>query len=164
MSTKAAFPYRSRTKIGRGGDRTLIVEGLHLLQSAMLSGRVGVYTVQAAIASVHAQAESVQTTNWSVILSYYDLLLERTKSPVVEMNRAIALAMRDGPLAGMTILDRLITQGKLPNYHLAHAARADLARRAGMPSEAARSYRRALELVQQDAERRFLERRLAELQ
>ncbi len=145
-------------------DRKLIVEGLQLLQRAMMSGSVGVYTVQAAIASVHAQAESVQTTNWSVIVSYYDLLLDRTKSPVVEMNRAIALAMRDGPEAGIAIIDRLITEGKLADYHLAHAARADLARRAGMLTEAVRSYRRALELVAQEPERRYLERRLAELE
>ena len=145
-------------------NRERIDEAMELLSKAMMSGSIGPYTVQAAIASVHARAESVETTNWSTISSFYDLLLERVKSPVIEMNRAIALAMRDGPEAGMVILDRLISEGTLADYHLAHAARAGFLRRQGRHAEAATAYRRALELVEQGPERRFLERRLAELE
>lgn len=144
-------------------DGKLITEGLQLVQRAAMSGRIGSYTIQAAIASVHAVADSVESTNWGLIVNYYDMLLDLQTSPVVELHRAIALGMRDGPEAGLIIIDRLIESGTLATYHLAHAAKADLARRLGCLEEAVKSYRRAMELVRQEPERRYLERRLAEI-
>jgi RNA polymerase sigma-70 factor (ECF subfamily) len=128
-----------------------------------LSGRFGSYTLQAAIAAVHAVAPSVAATDWGQIVRLYDMLLETGPSPVVELNRAIAVAMRDGPSAGLALIDALLENGELADYHPAHAVRADLNRRLGRNDEAAASYRRALTLARQEPERRFLKKRLAEI-
>ncbi len=144
-------------------DRGLIAEGIGLVFRSLQSGRFGPYTLQAAIAAVHAAALSVAATDWAQIVRLYDMLLERSPSPVVELNRGIAVAMRDGPEAGLHLVDDLLGRGELADYLPAHAARADLNRRLGRPREAALSYRRALELALQGPERRFLERRLAEI-
>ena len=144
-------------------DRELIREGMGLVDRALLSGRFGSYTLQAAIAAVHAAAASVEATDWAQIVRLYDMLLERAPTPVVELNRAIAVAMRDGPEAGLALIDALLDRGELADYLPAHAARADLNRRLGRSTEAMRSYRRALELARQEPERRFLEKRLAEI-
>ena len=145
-------------------NREQIADGLLLVRGALASGRVGPYTVQAAIAAVHAEAPDAASTDWSRIVALYDLLLRAEPSPVVELNRAVAVAMRDGPPAGLALIDALLARGELGDYHLAHSARADLCRRIGNAAEARKSYRRALELTQQDSERRFLEKRLAELE
>jgi len=149
-------------------DRTLwnrdqIAEGVALVQSALSMGQVGSYTVQAAIASVHAQAASSAATDWAQIVRLYDILLQTNPSPVVELNRAVAVAMRDDPIAGLALIDGILARGKLGNYHLAHAARADFLRRLGRTNEARTSYQRALSLTQQEPEQRFLIRRLSEL-
>ena len=144
-------------------NRNQITEGVSLVERALSSGPVGPYTLQAAIASVHAQAPSSATTDWHQIVSLYDLLMRAEPSPVVELNRAVAVAMHDSPLAGLTLVDAILVRGDLGNYHLVHAARADLCRRLGRTAEARDSYERALSLTQQEPERRFLERRLAEL-
>jgi RNA polymerase sigma-70 factor (ECF subfamily) len=112
---------------------------------------------------VHAQAVSPAATDWPQIVALYDLLMRAHPSPVVELNRAVAVAMRDGPLAGLALIDAILARGDLANYHLAHSARADLCRRVGRTVEARASYERALSLTQQEPERRFLERRLSEL-
>lgn len=140
-----------------------IAEGRTLVERAVLTGRVGPYTLQAAIAAVHAEARTAADTNWAQIVSFYDMLLRLVPSPVVELNRAVAVAMRDGPKAGIELIDGILARGELTDYHLAHAARADLCRRLGRTEEARAAYQRALALVQQEPERRFLERRLAEL-
>jgi RNA polymerase sigma-70 factor (ECF subfamily) len=142
-------------------DRELIAQGVELVRTSMTSGRLDAYTIQAAIATVHAAAESVESTNWKLIVEYYDLLARLQDSPVVALNRAIAIGMRDGPRAGLAIVNDLLGAGVMSEYHFAHAARAELARRAGAMEEARASYRRALELVRQEPERRYLERRLA---
>jgi RNA polymerase sigma-70 factor (ECF subfamily) len=149
-------------------DRTLwnrdqITEGVSLVARTLSSGQVGPYTIQAAIAAAHAQAPSSATTDWAQIVALYDLLMRAEPSPVVELNRAVAVAMRDSPLAGLTLIDTILARGDLGNYHLAHAARADLCRRLGRTAEARASYERALGLTQQEPERRFLKRRLSEL-
>ena len=149
-------------------DRTLwnrdqIAEGVVLVQSALSMGQVGSYTIQAAIAAVHAQAPSATATDWGHIVALYDLLLQTNPSPVVELNRAVAVAMRDGPETGLDLIHAILARGDLKTYHLAHAARADLCRRLGRTAEARISYERALSLTQQEPERRFLERRLSEL-
>jgi len=149
-------------------DRTLwnreyIKEGLALVQRALSSRRFGPYTLQAAIAAVHAEASGATATDWTQIVGLYDVLMRAEPSPVVELNRAVAVAMRDGPAAGLSVIDAILARGDLKNYHLAHAARADLCRRLGRAAEARASYERALKLSQQQPERRFLERRLAEL-
>jgi RNA polymerase sigma-70 factor (ECF subfamily) len=144
-------------------NRKLIEEGIGLVHRALLSGRFGSYTLQAAIAAVHAVASSVAATDWAQIVRLYDMLLETGPSPVVELNRAIAVAMRDGPSAGLALIDALLDRGELADYHPAHAVRADLNRRLGRVDQAAASYRRALTLARQEPERRFLERRLAEI-
>jgi len=144
-------------------NRELIAEGIGLVHRALLSGRFGSYTLQAAIAAVHAVAPSVQATDWAQIVHLYDMLLETGPSPVVELNRAIAVAMRDGPTAGLALIDALLDRGELVDYHPAHAVRADLNRRLGRIDEAAVSYRRALKLARQEPERRFLKKRLAEM-
>lgn len=144
-------------------DRELIAEGVDLVRKSVMSGRLGSYVIQAAIASVHAAADSVETTHWDVIVGYYDMLAELQSSPVVALNRAIAVGMRDGPSAGLMIVDDLLKIPAMSNNHRAHAARADLARRAGSLDEARDSYRRALELVRQEPERRYLEGRLARI-
>jgi RNA polymerase sigma-70 factor (ECF subfamily) len=144
-------------------NRELITEGIGLVHQALLSGRFGSYTLQAAIAGVHAVAPSVEATDWAQIVRLYDMLLSAGPSPVVELNRAIAVAMRDGPTAGLALIDALLNRGELADYHPAHAVRADLNRRLGRVEEAAASYRRALTLARQEPERRFLKRRLAEV-
>lgn len=149
-------------------DRSLwnqnqIAEGVSLVQRALSTGQVGPYTIQAAIASVHAQAPSSTATDWAQIVQLYDMLMQSNPSPVVELNRAVAVAMRNDPLAGLDLVDAILARGDLGSYHLAHAARADLCRRLGRTAEARTSYQRALSLTQQEPERRFLEKRLAEL-
>ena len=144
-------------------NRDHIAEGSALVQRALSSGLVGPYTLQAAIAAVHAEAASAVATDWGRIVGLYDALVRIEPSPVVELNRAVAIAMRDGPLAGVKLIDSILGRGDLTEYHLAHSARADLCRRLGKTDEARASYKRALTLTRQDPERRFLERRLAEL-
>lgn len=144
-------------------NREHIAEGLALAQRALASGRVGAYTVQAAIAAVHAGAATASATDWARIVALYDLLARAEPSPVVELNRAVAVAMRDGPAAGLALIDAILERGELAEYHLAHSARADLCRRLGRVAEARNSYERALGLTRQEPERRFLARRLAEL-
>jgi len=144
-------------------DRDQIAEGSTLVERALASRVFGPYTVQAAIAAVHANSPTADATDWARIVALYDVLLSAERSPVVELNRAVAVAMCDGPAAGLALIDGLMSGGELSSYHLAHAARADLCRRLGRTSEARAAYRRALALTQQTPERRFLERRLAEL-
>ncbi|SDK66097.1 RNA polymerase sigma factor [Microbulbifer yueqingensis] len=144
-------------------DRQQIGEGSNLVLRALASRRFGPYTLQAAIAAVHAEADSVEATDWPQIVGLYDALLALTPSPVIELNRAVAVAMRDGPGEGLRLIDTLLARGALTDYHLSHAARADLHRRLGRKDEARAAYQRALELVQQGPEQRFLTRRLAEL-
>jgi RNA polymerase sigma-70 factor (ECF subfamily) len=134
-----------------------------IVEGALGSRRFGSYTLQAAIAAVHAEALTAESTDWAQIVGLYDALLRADPSPVVELNRAVALAMRDGPAAGLAAVDAILGRGELADYHLAHSARADLCRRLGDRIEARRSYAKALELARQAPERRFLERRLAEL-
>src|SRR5439155_2028090 len=144
-------------------SRDRIAEGVLLVERALSSRRVGTYTVQAAIAAVHAQAASPTATDWARIVALYDLLMRADPSPVVELNRAVAVAMRDGPVAGLVLIDAILARGDLGSYHLAHSARADLCRRLGRTAEARTSYERALGLTRQEPEQRFLERRLAAL-
>jgi RNA polymerase sigma-70 factor (ECF subfamily) len=145
-------------------NRAQIAEGITLVQRALSSSPVGPYTIQAAIGAVHAQAPAAALTDWDQIVALYDVLLRAEPSPVVELNRAVAVAMRDGPSAGLALIDTILARGDLQNYHLAHSARADLCRRLGRTADARTSYDRALGLTQQEPERRFLERRLADLQ
>jgi RNA polymerase sigma-70 factor (ECF subfamily) len=144
-------------------NRDQIAEGLARAEAALASGRVGPYAVQAAIAAVHARAPSGAATDWDRIVGYYDALLGAGASPVVELNRAVAVAMRDGPAAGLALVDAILERGELVDYHLAHAAQADLCRRLGRNDAARAAYARAMALARQAPERRFLERRLAEL-
>jgi len=144
-------------------DRALIADGAALVQRALATRRFGPYTLQAAIAALHAEAPTAAQTDWREIVAIYDLLARLEPSPVVELNRAVALAMRDGPAVGLAAIDGLLARGDLANYHLAHAARADLCRRLGQRREARAAYERALALARQAPERRFLERRLAEV-
>jgi RNA polymerase sigma-70 factor, ECF subfamily len=144
-------------------NRAHISEGKTLVEQALASRRFSVYTIQAALASVHAEAPSTAATDWGRIVALYDLLARAEPSPVIDLNRAVAVAMRDGPLAGLQLIDIILERGELDDYHLAHAARADLCRRLGRTADARESYQRALALVRQEPERRFLERRLREL-
>jgi RNA polymerase sigma-70 factor, ECF subfamily len=144
-------------------DRRRIAEGILLVRRALSQAGFGSYTIQAAIAAVHAQAPSVAATDWAQIVGLYDLLLRMAPSPVVELNRAVAVAMHDGPEAGLLIVHGILGRGELDGYHLAHAVRADLCRRSGNVAEARASYERALDLAEQEPERRFLARRLADL-
>ena len=144
-------------------NREQIADGTALVEGALGSGGAGPYGIQAAIAALHAAASTAEATDWPQIVALYDVLLRMQPSPVVELNRAVAVAMRDGPEAGLAIVDALLAHGELGDYRFAHAARADLCRRLGRAAEARRAYRRALDLTQQASERRFLERRLAEL-
>lgn len=144
-------------------NRSQIAEGLALVRRALASRRFGPYTLQASIAAVHAEADTPAATDWNRIVGAYDLLLAVEPSPVVELNRAAAVAMRDGAHAGLALVDAILARGELADYQPAHAARADLCRRLGRVEEARESYRRALELTRQGAARRFLERRLVEL-
>lgn len=144
-------------------NRDQIAEGATLVRRALSSRRTGSYTLQAAIAAVHAEAPHPAATDWAQIVRLYDLLARADPSPVVELNRAAAVAMRDGPSAGLALIDAILARGDLGHYHLAHAARADLCRRLGQTAEARASYERALGLTRQEPERRFLMRRLSEL-
>lgn len=144
-------------------QRALITEGTALVERALVARPAGPYALQAAIAAVHAEAPTAAETDWVQIVGLYDLLLQREPSPVVELNRAVAVAMRDGAAAGLAAIDAILVRGELADYHLAHAARADLCRRLGRNAEARVSYQRALTLTMQAPERRFLERRLTEL-
>jgi RNA polymerase sigma-70 factor (ECF subfamily) len=144
-------------------NRDQIAEGRSLAAQALASQRFGPYTLQAAISAAHADAPNADATDWRQIVALYDLLVRAVPSPVVELNRAVAVAMRDGPAAGITLIDAILARGDLAEYHLAHAARADLCRRLGWASEARESYGQALALARQEPERRFLEGRLAEL-
>jgi len=144
-------------------NRAQIDEGSALVERSLASRRVGPYAIQAAIAAVHANAGSPESTDWSEIVGLYDVLMLLAPSPVVELNRAVAVAMRDGPDAGLALVEGLLGRGELADYHLAHAARADLARRLGRTADARAAYERALALTRQEPERRFLGRRLAEL-
>jgi RNA polymerase sigma-70 factor, ECF subfamily len=143
--------------------RNLIDEGKALVERALSSRRVGPYTLQAAIAAVHADALSAASTDWAQIVGLYDVLLRASPSPVIELNRAIAIAMRDGPADGLALIDAILKRGDLQDYYLAHAARADLCKRLGKTAEAVTSYQRALSFARQEPARRFLERRLGEL-
>jgi RNA polymerase sigma-70 factor, ECF subfamily len=140
-----------------------IAEGQALVERALGSRRFGPYTLQAAIAAVHAGASNAAATDWPQIVGLYDVLLRADPSPVIELNRAAAVALRDGPAAGLALIDAILARGDLLEYHLAHSARADLCRRLGRTAEARASYERALALTRQEPERRFLARRLAEL-
>ncbi len=144
-------------------NRGQITEGISLVSRALAPDQAGPYSIQAAIAAVHAQAPSAPATDWAQIVALYDLLLQANPSPVIELNRAVAVAMSDGPLAGLNLINGIFARGDLENYHLAHAARADLCRRLGQTADARASYERALGLTQQEPERRFLKRRLSEL-
>jgi RNA polymerase sigma-70 factor (ECF subfamily) len=144
-------------------DRKLIAEGSALVERALATRRFGTYAIQAAISAVHAEAPSMAATDWSQIIGLYDVLSRYDPSPVIELNRAVAVAMRDGPAAGLAVVDALLKGGELADYHLAHAARADLCRRLGRSAEARASYERALALSRLEPERRFLTQRLAEL-
>jgi len=144
-------------------DRARIEEGSQLVQRALTSRRFGPYSLQAAIAAVHAEAPDFASTDWDEVVGLYDVLLRVDPSPVIELNRAVAVAMRDGPAAGLALVETILDRGDLADYHLAHSARADLCRRLGRTAEARTSYQRALELARQEPERRFLERRLREL-
>jgi RNA polymerase sigma-70 factor (ECF subfamily) len=149
-------------------DRTLwnreqIAEGKELVERALRSRRFGVYAIQAALSAVHADAATARETDWNQIVLLYDLLLRFGPSPVIELNRAVAIAVRDGPAAGLELVDALLARGDLADYHLAHATRADLCRRLGRTEDARAAYQVALSLAQQDPERRFLAKRLSAL-
>ena len=144
-------------------SRELIAEGAGLTQRAFATRRIGPYCIQAAISAIHAAAPTAASTDWAEIVGLYDLLLRMDPSPVIELNRAVAVAMRDGPAAGLALVDAILARGELADYRLAHAARADLHRRLGNRREAADSYERALALARQEPERRFLRKRIAEL-
>ena len=150
-------------------DRSLwhrgqIGEGAALVEQSLRSRRFGPFTIQAAIAAVHAGAPEAAATDWPQIAGLYDVLFRIDPSPVVELNRAVAIAMRDGPAAGLVLIDAILSRGELADYHFAHSARADLCRRLGRTDQARTAYARALELVRQEPERRFLQRRLAGLE
>ena len=144
-------------------DREMIRRGRDLVDRAFASRRIGSYTLQAAIAALHAEAPTHEATNWAEIAGLYEILRRADPSPVVELNRTVALAMRDGPEAGLEAIDAILTRGDLLDYHLAHSARADFCRRLGRREEARRSYSRALELVRSEPQRRFLEKRILDL-
>jgi RNA polymerase sigma-70 factor (ECF subfamily) len=144
-------------------NQAMIEEGTTLVERAIRSGHYGAYTIQAAIAAVHAEASSADTTDWNQIVALYNVLISLQPSPVVELNRAVAIAMRDGALAGLEQIDSILNRGDLTDYHLAHAARADLCRRLGYTEAAIASYHRAWTLTALEPERRFLERRMSEL-
>jgi RNA polymerase sigma-70 factor (ECF subfamily) len=144
-------------------NRDQIAEGVRLVQEALASRPLGPYAIQAAIAAVHAEAPTPGATDWGEIVGLYGVLSRLDPSPVIELNRAVAVAMRDGPAAGLALVDAILERGDLADYRPAHAARAELCRRLGRTADARVSYERALALSRQGPERRFLERRLAEL-
>lgn len=145
-------------------NRAQIAEGVQLVETALRSRRFGPYTLQAAIAAVHAEAVDLASTDWAQIVTLHGLLLRAEQSPIIELNRAVAVAMRDGPEAGLTLVDAILARGELPDYYLAHSARADLCRRLGRKREARASYQRALVLAPPEPVQRFLEHRLRELE
>jgi len=147
----------------RTWDRSLIAEGVALVERALSSRRFGAYSLQAAISAVHAEAPEAAATDWPQIVALYDVLERLDPSPIVALNRAVALAMRDGPAAGLALVEDILRKGELKEYHLAHAARADLCRRLGRNADARASYERALSLARQGPEQRFLAKRIAEL-
>ncbi len=144
-------------------DASLIAEGCSLVEQALTTGRFGPYCLQAAIAAVHAEAPSAGATDWAQIVGLYEVLLRQVPSPVIELNRAVALAMRDGPLAGLQRVEEILARGELLDYHLAHSARGEFCRQLGRVEEAREAYEKALSLTQQAPEKRFLKARLAEL-
>jgi len=167
---------RRSARINQDGDLILLEDqnrslwngeqirlGLELVQKALAAPQFGVYTIQAAISAVHAGTTTSAQTDWARVVSLYDLLLQADSSPVVELNRAVAVAMYDGPEAGLKLIDAILSRGQLVEYHLSYAAQADLNRRLGNKAEAKRAYERALSLAKQQPERRFLEKRLRQL-
>jgi RNA polymerase sigma-70 factor, ECF subfamily len=144
-------------------NQSQIAEGTDLVKRSLSSPQVGSYGIQAAIAAVHSEASIAAETDWAQIVALYDVLIQAERSPIVELNRAVAVAMRDGFLAGLQQIDRILARGDLTDYHLAHAARADFCRRLGRIDDARAGYRQALALVKQEPERRFLQKRLREL-
>jgi RNA polymerase sigma-70 factor (ECF subfamily) len=144
-------------------NREQIAEGVELVEKALKSRRFGPYTLQAAIAAVHAEAESAAATDWRQIVALYNQLARIQPSPVVHLNRGVAIAMRDGPEAGLAHIDAVLEHGELANYYLAHSARADMYRRLGRTEEARASYEKALALTQQEPERQFLKERIRQL-
>jgi RNA polymerase sigma-70 factor (ECF subfamily) len=144
-------------------NRDQIAEGVRLVEQAFSSGPPGPYAIQAAISAIHAEAPAAAATDWNEIVGLYDLLMRTTPSPVVELNRAVAIAMRDGPAAGLTIVDGVLDRGELRDYRLAHAVRGELCRRLGRTADARVAFERALKLTRQGPERRLIERRLAEV-
>lgn len=144
-------------------DREQIADGVALVERALQSGRLGTYSLQAAIAAVHAEAVDMAATDWPQIVGLYDVLLRVAPSPVVALNRAVAVAMCDGPAAGLALVDAILAGGELTDYYLAHSARAELCRRLGRVEDARSAYQRALSLTRQEAERRFLRQRLEAL-
>jgi RNA polymerase sigma-70 factor (ECF subfamily) len=144
-------------------NREQIAEGIALVEQALSSRRIGPYALQAAIAAVHAEAPNAASTDWPQIVALYDVLLRVDRSPIVELNRAVAVAMRDGPAPGLALIDALLSRGELTSYQHAHSARADLLRRLGRTSDAVAAYENAHRLATQEVERNFLARRLAEL-
>jgi RNA polymerase sigma-70 factor (ECF subfamily) len=145
-------------------DRAQIIEGVRLLERALATRRSGPYSIQAAIAAVHAEARNAESTDWNEIVGLYDVLARSDPSPVIELNRAVAVAMRDGPAAGLLLIDGILQRGDLLDYRLAHSARAELCRRLGRNDDARVAYERALALTRQETESRFLQQRLAELE
>ena len=144
-------------------NRGEIAEGTRLIERALASGRAGSYGIQAAISALHAEAATAEATDWNEIVGLYDALLRLDPSPVIELNRAVAIAMRDGPDAGLSLVDAILDRGDLREYRFAHAARADFLRRLGRKKDARSAYERALKLATLEPERRFLERRIGEL-
>ena len=144
-------------------NRGQIYEGCNLVERALRSGRYGAYSLQAAIAAVHGEAKTAEATDWPQIVGLYDVLMRIEPTPVVELNRAVAIAMRDGPQVGLSLIDAILDRGELSDYHLAHSARADLLRRLNQRGESVEAYRQALSLTTQEPERRFLSRRIDEL-
>jgi RNA polymerase sigma-70 factor, ECF subfamily len=144
-------------------DRGQIADAVKLLEAALATKGFGPYTIQAAIAAVHAEAPTAEATDWAEIVALYDVLLGYGANPIVELNRAVAVAMKEGAARGLEAIDAILARGDLRDYHLAHAARGDMHRRLGRGAEASADYRKALALTQQASERRFLEKRLAEL-
>jgi RNA polymerase sigma-70 factor, ECF subfamily len=147
----------------RQWNRNMIDEGKELIERSLRTARFGVYTIQAAISAVHADASSVSQTDWGQIVALYDVLMRSAPSPVIELNRAVAIAMRDSCESGLALINAILERGELSQYHLAHAARADLCRRLGRTEDARVAYNRSLALAQQEPERRFLKKRLQEL-
>jgi RNA polymerase sigma-70 factor (ECF subfamily) len=144
-------------------DRVQIAEGIRLVERSLSTAAPGPYALQAAIAALHAEAPTAADTDWAEVVGLYDLLARIEPSPVVALNRAVAVAMKEGPAAGLALIDDIVARGQLKDYRLLHAARADLCRRLGRADDALASYRQALALTRQEPERRFLERRIAEV-